>query len=272
MSHRTGYLARMNSLLARFPRSPRNSRVRVAATASRPDLTWIHDGARHRVSVWPDVRFERELGPDEWVELEPGEGAFASAALGVTGRQWRRYSSSCRRRAGILGAIPVQPDGGAACPHALSALLHELVQVPALTAFLTAHLGLRGGDAPAWGEISAVYERDGLFGVLQWLGLRLPTDARHPAARRRSRPPAAPARTAARRALGTGGDLGFVAGRDPHRRATDGSMSRARGVRPESEWRERPARRNRKSERACVGARCPRYIGKSALLKVARAT
>ena len=172
MSHRTGYLAPMNSLLARLPRSPRNSRIRVAATASRPDLTWIHDGVRQRVSVWPDVRFEREIGPDEWLELEPGEGAFASAALGVTGRQWRRYLEFVpaaerefleKFQFSRMAALHVIVR----CPS----LLGELVQVPALTAFLTAHLGLRGGDAPAWDEITAVYERDGLFGMLQWLGL-----------------------------------------------------------------------------------------------------
>lgn len=172
MSHRAGYLARMNSLLARFPRSPRNSRVRVAVATSRPDLTWIHDGVRQRVSVWPDVRFEREVGPDEWLEIEPGEGALASAALGVTGRQWRRYLEFVpaaerefleKFQFGRMAALHVITR----CPE----LLGELAQVPALTAFLTAHLCLRGGDSPAWGQIAAVFEREGLFGVMQWLGL-----------------------------------------------------------------------------------------------------
>src|SRR5690606_23603615 len=50
-------------------------------------------------------------------------------------------------------------------------LLPELGQVPALTPFLTGHLDLRGGEEPRWAEIAALFERDGIFGVLQWLGL-----------------------------------------------------------------------------------------------------
>ena len=30
---------------------------------------------------------------------------------------------------------------------------------------------LRGGSRSAWSEIEAVYEREGIFGLLQWLGL-----------------------------------------------------------------------------------------------------
>jgi hypothetical protein len=55
----------------------------------------------------------------------------------------------------------------ARCP----ALLGELADVPALTAFLAAHVSLRGTDAPAWAEINAIYERSDIFGVLEWLGL-----------------------------------------------------------------------------------------------------
>ena len=43
--------------------------------------------------------------------------------------------------------------------------------VPALTAFVAAHERLRGADAPRWRELTAVHERAGLFGVLEWLGL-----------------------------------------------------------------------------------------------------
>jgi hypothetical protein len=55
----------------------------------------------------------------------------------------------------------------ARCP----ALLPELAETPALTAFLAAHVSLRGTPAPGWEEINAVYERSGIFGVLEWLGL-----------------------------------------------------------------------------------------------------
>jgi hypothetical protein len=55
----------------------------------------------------------------------------------------------------------------ARCP----ALLGTLTEVPALTAFVSSHAGLRGTGSPAWGELNAVYERNGPFGVLEWLGL-----------------------------------------------------------------------------------------------------
>ena len=50
-------------------------------------------------------------------------------------------------------------------------LFETLVETPALTAFLAAHQGLRGGHHSGWSEIEAVYERGGVFGLLQWLGL-----------------------------------------------------------------------------------------------------
>ena len=53
------------------------------------------------------------------------------------------------------------------CPD----LAEELGRTPALVAFLVAHRGLRGGVSDAWGEIAAVHEREGVFGLLQWLGL-----------------------------------------------------------------------------------------------------
>lgn len=135
-------------------------------------LSWIHDGVRHRVTHWPEVDFEREVGPDEWVADEPGESVLASAALGITAAQWRRYLEfvpAAEREFlahfpfGRLAALQVI----ARCP----ALLPTLREMPALTPFLTTHLSLRGGKGPGWREIGAVFERDGIHGVLQWLGL-----------------------------------------------------------------------------------------------------
>lgn len=162
----------MNLSTARLLTPSRRSRVRPIPSADRPDLHWIHDGVRHRATVWPDVRFEREIAPDEWREAELGESALASAALGVTGRQWRRYLEFVpaaereileRFQYSRMAALHVLRQ----CPE----LRSELAEVPALVAFLTAHLALRGGDQPAWREIAAVYDRDGMFGLLQWLGL-----------------------------------------------------------------------------------------------------
>lgn len=162
----------MNYRLSLRKRAPRRRRVAVAAPVEAPILTWIHDGVRHRVGVWPDVRFEREGAPGEWREAEPTEAAFASAALGVGAAQWRRYLEFVpgterafleRFEFSRLAALHVIIR----CPE----ILGELINAPALTPFLALHRSLRGGDASNWNEITAIFEREGVFGVLTWLGL-----------------------------------------------------------------------------------------------------
>lgn len=161
----------MNSsvMTSRRPRAARPE----AINASRPDLSWIHDGIRHRVTVSPAVVFQREVAPAEWTAVDGDETAFASAALGVTAQQWRRfleYMPAAERECleqfqfGRMAALHVITR----CPG----LLPALREIPSLAAFLAAHASLRAGDdLPRWGEISAVFEREGIFGVLQWLGL-----------------------------------------------------------------------------------------------------
>jgi hypothetical protein len=162
----------MNSIIPLPVAARRPRRSRVAAAAVAPGLGWIHDGCRYRVSVWPDVRFERELSPDVWVEDEMHEDAFASAALAVTPRLWAGYLDFAP--AEVREFVEQFSYGRMAALHVITrcpALLPELRETPALTAFLALHLSLRGGDAAGWAEIGAVAEREGVFGVLQWLGL-----------------------------------------------------------------------------------------------------
>jgi hypothetical protein len=144
----------------------------VSAASAAPDLTWVHDGIRQRVSVWPEVAFEQEIAPGCWERAEPCEAALASAALGVGASRWRRYLEFVptaereflhRFQFSRMAALAVIVQ----CP----ALFDELACTPALTAFVAAHHGLRGGSRAAWAEIAAVYDRDGVFGLLQWLGL-----------------------------------------------------------------------------------------------------
>lgn len=144
----------------------------VAAAPAAPDLVWIHDGVRHRVSVWPEVAFEQETVPGSWERAEPSDAALASAALGVGAARWRQYLEFVpaaereflqRFQFSRMAALAVIVQ----CPG----IFEELAASPALTAFVAAHLGLRGGSQSAWAEIAAVYERDGVFGLLQWLGL-----------------------------------------------------------------------------------------------------
>lgn len=150
----------------------RPATLRRPLPATSPALTWIHDGFRHRASIWPDVTFEREVAPDEWVAEDPSEAALASAAIGVGAAQWRAWLEfapadvrefllgfGCGRLAALLVVVR--------CPE----LLAELVEAPALAVFLATHRSLRGGESAAWAEISAIYGREGIFGVLQWLGL-----------------------------------------------------------------------------------------------------
>jgi hypothetical protein len=162
----------MNSsrLVARSPRKSSASGPSFAEAS--PELRWIHDGVRHRVTVWPEVSFQQERGVEAWEETELSEAALASAALGVTANQWRRYldfvpAAEREFLAGFqfnrIGALLVLVR----CPE----LVDELRSVPALLSFLVAHRSLRGEASARWAEISAVFDREGVFGVLQWLGL-----------------------------------------------------------------------------------------------------
>lgn len=152
--------------------APAARRTRPRVSTPAPGLAWIHDGLRYRVSVWPEVRFECELTPGEWHAVACGESACASAALGVGPAAWRRYLEFAP--AGLRAFLELFGPGRMAALHVASCLpelLPDLTETPALTSFLALHRSLRGGDEPAWAEIAAVFERDGLFGVLQWLGL-----------------------------------------------------------------------------------------------------
>ncbi len=168
----------MNSLRARSTAArssaPRSSVSRSAAPAlaASPDLRWIHDGLRHRATVWPDVAFEQEVSPGCWERAEPSEAALASAALGVGAARWRRYLEYVPAAQGeFLQRFEFCRMPALAVIVHCPGLFETLVETPALTAFLAAHQGLRGGHHSGWSEIEAVYERGGVFGLLQWLGL-----------------------------------------------------------------------------------------------------
>ncbi|MBL9186866.1 MAG: hypothetical protein JNK23_05265 [Opitutaceae bacterium] len=150
----------------------RPASLRRPLPATSPALAWIHDGFRHRATIWPEVKFEREIAPGEWIEDEGSEAMLASAALGVGAAAWRTWLEFAPAEVrdflhgfghGRMAALQVIVR----CP----ALLPDLAETPALTVFLATHRSLRGGGAAAWTEISAIHEREGIFGVLQWLGL-----------------------------------------------------------------------------------------------------
>lgn len=134
-------------------------------------LAWSHCGVAHRVTAWPEARFERLYGED-WLAESPSDEALASAASELGVSEWRVYLDFVPRevryfidrfRCGHMEALQVV----ARCP----ALLPVLEDTPALTAFIAAHASLRGSRLPSWEEINALFERSGVYGVLEWLGL-----------------------------------------------------------------------------------------------------
>jgi hypothetical protein len=148
-----------------------NSSLRSKKCLVPVALTWSHIGVPYRVTAWPEVRFERLYG-DDWISTSPAEEVLSSAAQALGPKEWRPYFEFvpaevrdfiARFAFARMEALQV----AAHCP----ALVAELTDVPALTSFISAHVGLRGTTIPRWGEINAVHERSGLFGVLEWLGL-----------------------------------------------------------------------------------------------------
>jgi len=134
-------------------------------------LTWSHSGVLHRVTHWPDVQFERLYGT-EWIAITPSAEALATAAKTLTTADWQPYleflpAAVCEFMAPFAFSRLEALQVAARCP----ALIADLAETPALTAFVSAHVELRGSPAPRWTEINAIHERNGIFGVLEWLGL-----------------------------------------------------------------------------------------------------
>ena len=164
----------MNSTVShrRTRHSARRTRPAKPSSAGGPELRWVHDGSRYRVTLAPEVKFEREPVGGGWEPAELSEDVFASTALAIGGAPWREfleYLPAAVRE--FLGGFSFNRMAALHVVSRCPLLLGELTRTPALTAFLAAHLTLRGGERAAWAEIGAVYEREGIFGVLQWLGL-----------------------------------------------------------------------------------------------------
>jgi hypothetical protein len=156
MTHPRGYYGRMKPIRAQ--------KLPLA-------LSWSHCGVSYRVTAWPEVAFERLYG-DEWIPVNPSEDVLASAAQTCGPREWQPYlefvpaeERALLERFGVTRMEALQVI--ARCP----ALVSVLADTPALAGYLAAHTGLRGMSDPGWREINAVYERSGVFGLLEWLGL-----------------------------------------------------------------------------------------------------
>lgn len=134
-------------------------------------LTWSHCGVPHRVTAWPEVRFERLYG-NEWIVASPSTEALASASLAFGRAEWLPYlefvPADVREFLAEFSFTRMEAlQVIARCPT----LLPSLETTPALTSFVAAHVSLRCTSAPCWAEIEAVHEHCGVFGLLEWLGL-----------------------------------------------------------------------------------------------------
>lgn len=134
-------------------------------------LAWSDAGVRRRLTAWPEAQVERAYGA-EWVPCAPSPGVLRSVANRVPAGAWRGYleflPADAREFVGcfrINRLLAVQV--AARCPE----LVGTLTETPALTAFVAAHPALRGTPTTRWHEVNAIYERGGVFGLLEWLGL-----------------------------------------------------------------------------------------------------
>jgi hypothetical protein len=136
------------------------------------ELSWSHFGTRWRATLSPQVRFESATTGDAWAPVEPSEDVIASGAVALDDAGWRRYSEFLPpEERGFLGKFHFGRLGALQVITRCPALLEELAATPALTAFLANHASLRGAAGTRWDEIAAIYERSGIFGLLEWLGL-----------------------------------------------------------------------------------------------------
>jgi len=168
-------LSRSSSLALRTPRKSRNSRHSPNSVALPLSLQWAHYGMLHQITAWPDVRVEKNYG-GEWIPVRPSAELLEAAALELSRRghsaHWDSYLDFVPlperefiqhfefNRVSALLAV-------AHCPM----LLPDLRRTPALIVFLAEQFELRSEGEATWGQLNAVYERAGIWGVLEWLGL-----------------------------------------------------------------------------------------------------
>lgn len=159
-------------------------------------IRWYHDGAAHRVAVLPElpgsraacearsssvsaqmpvVRFERQdAASGRWTPFDPNpaSAAFASAAAAMGSRDWNELLSLFPARVrNFLSFFLYERLEALAVVTRCPELVPELEAAPALTAFVAAHVPLRGSDGPSWNELNAVYQNGGVYALLEWLGL-----------------------------------------------------------------------------------------------------
>jgi len=166
MSHTGCYFRGMN-------RTP-SAKSRRRQPVSSPALTWSHLGQLHRVTVGPEANFEREVTPGRWEGFQPNPmGAeFVAAAVMIDARRWRSYLEYLPAdEARWVNAFGSHRMLALAALRECPALKEDFMNLPVLALLVAAHPLLRDTTTPAWAELTTVFERNGLFGLLEWLGL-----------------------------------------------------------------------------------------------------
>jgi hypothetical protein len=144
------------------------------AVALAPHLVWHHLGQAHRVTIWPEVAFEKEISVGLWVPYtpDPSSDAFTSGAVMLDKRRWNLFleffptawvrfiERFSFHRLHALAALAYAP-----------ALQEDFELTPLLALMVAIHAELRGDTVAQWGELNALCERGSVFAVLEWLGL-----------------------------------------------------------------------------------------------------
>lgn len=144
-----------------------------------PDLIWHHLGRGYRISIWPEVAFEKEMAPGLWLPFSPDPrgDVFCAGAVMLNKRRWKPYLEFCPTAwQNLIGQFSFHRLHALTALAFCPALQEDMEERPILALLAAAHADLRGG-APEWGELNAVRERGTIYSVLEWLGLPSTDDA-----------------------------------------------------------------------------------------------
>ena len=156
------------------PRTSTSSRRRQpsAVVHASPELTWFYHGVRYRVTLWPEVAFEKEVAPGLWRPYTPDarSDSFCTGAVTLTKRQWSAYLEYCPSEwAQVVERFSFHRLHALTALAYTPALTEDFLDHPVVALLVAAHSDLR--DAlPEWAELNVVRERGTLFSVLEWLG------------------------------------------------------------------------------------------------------
>lgn len=138
-----------------------------------PDLIWHHMGKGYRVSIWPEVAFEKEISQGLWRPFtpDPRGDVFTSGAVMLDRRRWKPYLEFCPQSwQDLIGRFSFHRLHALTALALCPALQEDFEESPILALLAASHAELRG-SAPEWGELNAVREHGNVYSIMEWLGL-----------------------------------------------------------------------------------------------------